>query len=138
MREILGSTALSWVARIWSLASIAFVLVFIFGEVFRGHGAKPTAAEWIGLALFPGGVVVGLVVAWFRDGIGWTIATGSLIGFYGWNLLERGRFPTGPYFLLVAAPGILFLLSSLIAEASRGPATVIRGSSLLAALSPPQ
>ena len=125
MREILGSTALSWVARIWSFASIAFVLVFIFGEVFRGHGAKPTAAEWIGLALFPGGVVVGLVVAWFRDGIGWTIATGCLIGFYGWNLLERGRFPTGPYFLLVAAPGILFLLSSLIAEASRGPASVI-------------
>jgi hypothetical protein len=114
MREIPGSRALSWLARIWSLASIVFVLVFLFGEVFSGHGAKPTAAEWIGLALFPGGVVVGLVVAWFREGIGGIIATGCLIGFYGWNLLDSGRFPTGPYFLLVAAPGILFLLSSLL------------------------
>lgn len=123
MREILGSKALSWVARIWSLAGIAFLLVFIFGEVFSGHGAKPTAAEWIGLAFFPGGVGAGLVVAWFREGIGGIIATGCLIGFYGWNLLERGRFPTGPYFLLVAAPGILFLLSSLLSRPPQGMRT---------------
>ncbi len=116
MSETPGSRALSWVARIWSLASIVFVLVFLFGDGLSGHGAKPTAAQWIGLALWPGGVCVGLVVAWFRDGIGGTVATGSLIAFYVWNLLERGRFPTGPYFLLVAAPGVLFLLSSLLSR----------------------
>lgn len=113
MSEALASRALSWVARSWSLASIAFVLVFIFGEVLSGHGARPTPTEWIGLALWPGGVVLGLVVAWFRKGLGGTITLGSLIAFYAWHLLERGRFPGGPYFLLVAAPGILSMLSSL-------------------------
>jgi len=116
MSETPGAKALSWVARIWSLASIVFVLVFLFGEGLSGHGAEPTAAEWIGLALWPGGVVVGLAVAWFRNGLGGAIATGFLIGFYVWNLLERGSFPRGPYFLLVAAPGILFLLSSLLSR----------------------
>ena len=116
MSETPGSKALSWLARIWSLASIVFVLVFLFGEGLSGPGAKPTAAEWIGLALWPGGVCVGLVFSWFREGIGGIVTTGCLIAFYGWNLLERGRFPTGPYFLLVAAPGILFLLSSLLSQ----------------------
>ena len=116
MSETPGATALNWVALIWSLASIAFVLIFLFGEVLSGHGAKPTAAEWIGLALWPGGVVVGLALAWFRNGLGGAIAIGSLIAFYVWSLLERGTFPGGPYFLLVAAPGILFLLSSLLSR----------------------
>jgi hypothetical protein len=112
MREIPELRALSWVARIWSLASIAFVLVFLFAEILSGHGGKPTASEWIGLALWPGGVLIGLVVAWFRERLGGTVATGCLVAFYVWNMLDSGRFPTGPYFLLVAAPGILFLLSS--------------------------
>jgi hypothetical protein len=116
MSETLAATALNWVARIWSLAGIAFVLVFLFGECLSGHGVRPTAAEWIGLALWPGGVGVGLAVAWFRKGLGGAIASGSLIGFYVWNFLERGRFPRGPYFLLVAAPGFLFLLLSLLSR----------------------
>ena len=116
MRETLASRALIWIARIWSLAAIAFVLVFLFGEGLSGGGVRPTAAEWIGLALWPGGVGIGLAVAWFRKGLGGAIALGSLIGFYVWNLLERGRFPRGPYFFLVAAPGILFLLLSLLSR----------------------
>ena len=116
MSETAKSRAVTWVARIWSLASIAFVLAFLFGEGLSAHGAKPTATEWIGLALWPASVVVGLVVAWFRKGLGGAIAVGSLIAFYVWNLLERATFPRGPYFLLVAAPGILFLLSSLLSQ----------------------
>ncbi len=119
MSETLASTALSWVARIWSLASIAFVLWFIFGEVLSGHGARPTPTECIGLVLWPGGVVLGLVVAWFRKGLGGTITLACLIAFYAWHLLERGRFPGGPYFLLVAAPGTLYLLSSLFSRPRR-------------------
>ena len=116
MSETQGSRVLIGFARIWSLASIAFVLIFLFGEVLSGNGARPTAAEWVGLALWPGGVVVGLVVAWFRKGLGGAVAVGSLIAFYVWYLLERGTFPRGPYFLLVAAPGIVFLLSSLLSR----------------------
>ncbi len=116
MSETAGSRVLSGLARIWSLASIVFVLVFLFGDFLSGHSAKPTAAEWIGLALFPAGVIVGLVVAWFRKGLGGAVAIVSLIAFYLWYFLERGTFPRGPYFLLVAAPGVLFLLSSLLSR----------------------
>ena len=116
MSETHVSKALNWIARIWSLAGVAFVLLFVFGEVFSGHGMRPTAAEWLGLALWPGGVGIGLAIAWFRKGLGGAIAMSSLVGFYLWNLLERGRFPSGPYFLLVAAPGVLFLLLSLISR----------------------
>jgi hypothetical protein len=116
MSETAGSRALTWVARIWSLASIVFVLVFVFGELLSGHGAMPTTTEWFVLALWPGGVALGLVVAWFRKGLGGVIAIGSLTAFYVWNLLERGRLPRGPYFLLVAAPGVLFLLSSFLSR----------------------
>jgi hypothetical protein len=113
---MLASKVLNWIARIWNLAGIAFVLLFLFGEVLSGHGVRPTAAEWMGLALWPGGVGIGLAIAWFRKRLGGAVAIGSLIAFYLWNLLERGRFPGGPYFLLVAAPGVLFLLSSLLSR----------------------
>lgn len=116
MSETLALKTLNWIARVWSLAGIAFVLVFVVGEVLGGQGVRPTPAEWIGLALWPTGVGIGLAVAWFRKGLGGAIASGSLIGFYVWNFLERGRFPKGPYFLLVAAPGFLFLLLSLFSR----------------------
>jgi hypothetical protein len=113
MREAPVSRAMMWIARIWSLVSLGFVLLFIIADLLNGNGARPTQSEWFGLALWPGGVCLGLVIAWFRARLGGAIATVCLIAFYLWSLLERGRFPGGPYFVLVAAPGFLFLLSSL-------------------------
>ena len=115
------SRAIIWVARIWSLAAVGFVLLFLVGEVLNGQGGRPTGAEWIGLAFWPGGVCLGLIIAWFRLGLGGVIATGSLVGFYIWYLLDRGTFPRGPYFLLVAAPGVLFLIASLLSNRSPQP-----------------
>lgn len=116
MNEAKGLKALVWVARIWSVSGIAFVLLFVFGDVFNGHGASPTKSEWIGLALWPIGVTIGLVIAWFRTGTGGIIAIVSLMAFYVWNFLERGKLPGGPYFVLVAAPGFLFILSALLSR----------------------
>jgi hypothetical protein len=119
MGEGPASRAIIWVARIWSLAAVGFVLLFLVGEVLNGQGGKPTGAEWIGLAFWPGGVCLGLIIAWFRLGLGGAIATGSLVGFYIWYLLERGTFPRGAYFILVAAPGVLFLVASLLSNRSQ-------------------
>ena len=114
MSEAPGSRAMTWIARIWSLVSLGFVLLFVFAELLNGNGARPTRSEWIGLALWPGGVCLGLVIAWFRARIGGAITAVCLIAFYLWFWLERGSFPGGPYFVLVAVPGFLFLLSSLM------------------------
>lgn len=119
MSETRKSRTLTWIAKIWNVISVVFVLAFLFGQGLNTHGVGPTTTEWIGLALWPGGVIVGLIVAWFRKELGGAMAIASLIAFYFWNLLERGKFPGGPYFLLVAAPGILFLLSSLLSRSHR-------------------
>ena len=97
-------------SRLWSLLSIAFVLTMFIGEGLSGEGPMPTAVEWVGLALFPGGVFVGLVLGWRREGLGGAIAVLSLIAFYVWEYAYSGDLAGGPFFLLVAAPGFLFLL----------------------------
>lgn len=116
MSQTRGLKALIAFARFWSLASIVFVLLFVFGELFSGHGPSPTPGEWVGLAFFPGGVIIGLIIAWFRKGLGGSLALASLFAFYVWNLLARGTLPRGPYLILVAAPGFLFLMAWMLSR----------------------
>jgi len=107
-----------WVARAWSILSILFVLAFFIGEAGRGPG--PTAREWVGLSLFPIGVCVGLVVAWFCERLGGVLALVSLVAFYVRDVLRSGHLPGGPFFFLVAAPGLLFLAAGLLSRQSAG------------------
>jgi hypothetical protein len=97
------------IARVWSLLSIAFVLMTFIGELFDPSGPAPTSVEWVGLAFFPIGVVIGLILAWRWEGIGGATAVLSLLAFYIWDLIRSGDLPGGPFFFLVAAPGFLFL-----------------------------
>jgi hypothetical protein len=110
-----AETATRWMARIWSFASVLFVSAFVLGEL-RNPGPWPTPTEWLGLALFPGGVVAGLLIAWVRERLGGSISVASVIGFYIWNVAVSGSLPGGPYFLLVALPGLLFLVASWLGE----------------------
>ena len=106
------SSIVRWIARIWSILSIGFVL-FMFVGAGLNEGvdlARFSARDVIGLAFFPLGVCVGLVLAWRRERLGGLITVGSLVAFYLAMLISDGRFPRGPYFALVAAPGLLFLL----------------------------
>jgi hypothetical protein len=112
-----------WVARIWSLASLAFVLAFVIGEGFSNGTRWPTATEAVGLALFPIGVCVGLALAWLREVLGGAIATGCFVAFYLWILIVDGKFPPGPYFFLVSAPGILFMVSRFWSRGHSVPST---------------
>jgi len=106
-----------WLARSWSILSILFVGVFAVGEILGGAGpGGPTPQEWLGLALWPVGVVVGLVVAWLHEEGGGVLALGSVIAFYVWNLFGSGHLPRGPFFLLVAAPGLLFFILGFLAH----------------------
>ena len=110
--------AARWFARFWSVVSILFVLVFAIGEMIGGNGPRPTAQEWVGLALWPVGVSAGLVVAWYREKIGGMLALGCFLAFYVWNLFRSGRLPRGPFFFLVAAPSLLFLVVGLLSHRS--------------------
>ncbi len=101
---------LRWTARVWSAASVALVLAFIVGE-----GFNPTKLNtWFGILflLFPVGISVGMILAWWKEGLGGSITVGSLLAFYVVHHVNVGAFPKGWAYLVFAAPGFLFLLSS--------------------------
>lgn len=101
---------LRWTGRIWALASLAVLAAFVFGG---GESLRPTASEAVGLLLFPVGVAAGLIAGWWRQGVGGAVTVGSLALFYLWMFAQRGRI-AGPYFLLLAAPGFLFIACALL------------------------
>ena len=70
---------LKWVARIGSIASIALLAAFFIGEGF--HPSQVARREWVGLLFFPFGVVLGMIVAWFKEGLGASITLTSLFCF---------------------------------------------------------
>lgn len=100
---------LRWAARLGSIASIGFLIPFAFSG-----GNPPTWGEWLMIAFFPVGVVAGMLVGWKRERLGGAIAVASLLGFYGVALAREGHLPRGPWFVVFAAPGLLFLLCGLL------------------------
>lgn len=98
-----------WIARLSSLVSIGLLLAFLFGE--DGLNLQLSATEWLGLLFFPGGVIIGMVLGWWREGWGGLIAIASLAAFYLEQYFISGRLPGGPWFILFSLPGFLFVLS---------------------------
>ncbi len=123
MNMRMSGLVLRWIARIWSLLSIGFVILFAVAAGLDGEFNGLTAGEYVGLAMFPIGVGVGLIVAWFREGLGGMIALGCFVIFYLSNLVSYGGLPGGPFFFLVAAPGIPFVLSWLLTRRRLLPET---------------
>ena len=96
-------------ARVGSIASITLLVLIFFGEgSFRP--SEISRNEWIGLAFFPLGVVIGMVIAWWKEGVGSVVTLGSLIGFYlVYGYLMRNHIG-GWWFFIFASPGFLFLV----------------------------
>jgi hypothetical protein len=107
-----------WVARAWSVLNILIIFVFAIGESLRPLGPVPTYKEWIGLALWPVGVAIGLLVSWLREVLGGMIALGCLAAFYVWTLFRSGQLPQGPFFPLIAAPALVFILAGVVSHSS--------------------
>lgn len=110
--------ALHWSARVLSLVSTMVIVLFLVGERFEI--SRIAAREWVGLLLFPLGVIVGFAVAWWKEAIGAAITIACLLGFYlVYGLVLNGRINQGWAFLIFASPGFLFLLSWLRSRSVR-------------------
>lgn len=108
---------LEWLARVGSLVSVGLLLALFIGEGFRPTQVAPQ--EWLGLLFFPVGVVLGMIVAWWKEGAGATITLTSLAAFYiVYGFLFRNHIG-GWAFLTFAAPGFLFLLHWLLLHAGK-------------------
>ncbi len=118
VRPSITTLTIRWMARAWSLASVGFVLLMFIGSGLA-EGFNPaqfTPRDWVGLSFFPFGVCLGIVMAWRWEGLGGSITVGSLMAFYAALWVMSSRFPDGPYFALVAAPGVLFLICWLLSR----------------------
>ena len=92
---------LRWIARIWSYIVVAFIMLFVLGYLFESGSGSGTGSlsldEAIAFAFFPIGLTLGLIIAWWKEGFGGIIATGSIICFhlamlyFGGNLDFRFR-----------------------------------------------
>lgn len=114
-------TTIRWIARVWGLVSIAFVLLMFVGSALAEgfNPAQLAPRDMVGFLFFPLGTCLGIIVAWRWEGPGGAITIGSLLAFYVALRLMDGRFPRGPYFALVAAPGFLFLVCWLLSRRAR-------------------
>jgi hypothetical protein len=65
------------------------------------------------MIFFPFGVSLGLIIAWYREKLGGIITVTCLLLFYAAHLVGSGNLPNGPWFALIAAPGLLFLICTL-------------------------
>jgi hypothetical protein len=92
-----------WIARSLSLIIIGFLLLFLFGE-----GLPPITILHI---CFPFSVMLGLILAWFFEGIGATITIVSIAAFYLVHYFYDGNLPDGPFFLISGTPSVFFLVS---------------------------
>ncbi|WP_436714445.1 hypothetical protein U8335_15270 [Roseiconus lacunae] len=96
-----------------SVVSIALLVAGSFG-----NKNLPNLTEAVGLLLFPGGIVAGMMIGWRKEFIGGCITLVSLLAFYVWCTFFGGGFPTGPYFFLFSLLGLLFLAAGTSLRAS--------------------
>lgn len=111
-----------WAARLWSLATLAFVGLFFVASLLS-EGFHPRGAEFLLFLCYPVGLLVGLVIAWWNELVGGVAAVTSLVGFYAIHALVAGGLPGGPYFLLLAFPGVLFIVAALLGKERLGDST---------------
>ena len=112
----MAALILKWTARALSAASILLCLFILLGNGL--DFSKFTAKEGILIAFFPLGVVIGLMLAWWKELTGALLAIGSLVLFYVAHLFASDQWPEGTYFLIITLPAFVFLLSWILSRSA--------------------
>jgi len=105
-----------FLARIGSVMSITLLVLIFQAEALHPSDIAPK--EWFGLVFFPIGIIIGLAIAWWKEGLGISITMGSLLAFYlvyGY-LLE---YHVGGWaFVIFASPAFLFFFHWVLRHVS--------------------
>jgi len=100
-----------WFARILGSLLVLFILASVIGEAIEPSPqatGKITTRE-IPLIIGAISMVVGIIVAWFQEGIGGLLILGGFIFFYAVHLIFFQSLPGGPFFIIFLIIGLLFL-----------------------------
>lgn len=103
------------IARIWSALAAGMILVIFAGDAFvdgLGPVLKLTTRETLMMVALAC-LWLGLVLGWLRELAGGLLTIGSALAFYLFDFAFSGTFPRGPFFLLFAAPGLLYIYCAL-------------------------
>ena len=108
---------IKFLARLGSIASIVLLLSLFQAEAL--HPSEVPPRQWFALIFFPVGVIVGMIIAWWKEALGVSVTLGSLLAFYfvyGYLL----RYHVGGWaFVVFASPAFLFLLHWLLRQAEQ-------------------
>ncbi len=109
-RDLSGTlNIIRWLARLASLVSVGLIALFA-----TSGSNPPSAFEWLLLAFFPLGVVVGMLIAWRREVVGGSISCISLTVFHVLMLVRDGHVPATPWFVIFTLPAIVLLVVGLL------------------------
>jgi hypothetical protein len=104
-------------ARVGSIASVTLLILIFMDEAVRP--SEISRNEWAGLVFFPLGIIIGMVIAWWKEGVGSVLTVASLVGFYiVYGYLLRNHVGSW-VFIAFASPGFLFLLHWLLSGTER-------------------
>jgi hypothetical protein len=103
-----GLRALLWIARGTGGLYVA-VLVFVIAANFFAASAEPVpeGREWLGLAMFPFGVLLAYALAFRWELIGGALA---ILCLFGWLVFVEFDADIIPIAAVVAIPGVLYLV----------------------------
>jgi len=119
MKKTNPNSWLRWIARITGTLMVIFLLIMFIGEALEGskkHEGSPFASvSPLILIIFVvwGVALAGLVVAWWKEGIGGMISLISYMLVYILNLFNKEaamRWNAITLFLFLSLPAILYLI----------------------------
>jgi hypothetical protein len=102
-----------WTSRVLAALLAALILLIFIGEAVAdemGSLNVLTLREQLMMAAFFI-AFLGLILGWLREKLGGWLVVGGMAAFYLLDLVFSGTFPQGATFLLIAIPGLLYLLS---------------------------
>jgi len=99
-----------WIARIWGTSILAFVLFFLFAQIFgteEGGNKLNNTSELISFIFFPCSSIIGLAIALKWEGLGGLITTVGIIVLF----ITRFDLISEPFFICgITTPGVLYLV----------------------------
>jgi len=109
-------TTVRWFARISSIPIIVVFLVMFFGEGFDPAKVKPT--EWLMLLFGPFGFMLGMILGWWKEGLGGAI---TIVSFSGAMLVGDYSGSGATNMAICALPGFLFAFAWFLSKMAMIP-----------------
>jgi len=98
-------TVVRWTARALSILFMGVFILLFFGGNFDPRAA--TLREWVSFFFFPLGASLGMILAWWKEGLGGALTVLSVFV----SVLVHDPSSGGGYMLTCASPGLLFLFA---------------------------